>query len=187
MHKKYIALTIIILAIVVINIKVITRPKPVKITLPSPKPTQAIYCKKQDLQASIMLSPGAGNIYGTLKLTNTGSEACEIAGSNPINIQYDADRNKNIQISYVGQTQSDTFNLPPHQSLYSQVHYPNGPQCSTTTNPVIVSFSYAISSRESIEFKNEDLINPVVVQSCKLATEMTQIQIWNLSNDPITQ
>lgn len=141
------------------------------------------YCSSSNLQAFLNLSPAAGNIYGTFTLKNISNQSCSISGGNFIEVSY-PNSIKNISVTHVGQTQSQPFTLSPNQTLYSQVHHPNGPQCQGPTQQVNVSFSYKISPTNSITFNTEGN-TPAIVQDCQ-GPEVTQIQIWQMSTQPIT-
>jgi len=143
------------------------------------------FCTPRDLQGSISLSPGAGNIYGTFTLTNMSSRPCKVLGGEFIDVHYNPTIT-NISITHVGQTQPAPFVLAPHQTIYSQVHYPNGPQCSSVTKPVPVSFTYAIDAQKEVTFKDANGKAEQQVQACKSPNEITQIQIWNMATQPIT-
>lgn len=142
------------------------------------------YCSANDLAASLDLSPGAGNIFGTFTLKNISSQICSVLGGNFIDVSYDSSI-KNISVSHQGQTQPQPFTLSSNQVLYSQVHYPNGPQCQGPTKAVNVSFSYKISPTQTVTFKNSGN-TASVVQACQSDKAMTKIQIWQLSDKPIT-
>ncbi len=145
------------------------------------------YCTPQNLDASLTLSHGAGNVYGTFTLKNLSQQTCQILGEEFINVAYDTNTVKNITITHTGQTQSQNFILSPGQTLYSQVHYPNGPQCqSVGINTTGVVFTYKISPTDTVSFKNENGNIMQQVQTCKSPTDMTEIQIWNMSTSPIT-
>lgn len=166
-------------------------------TLTAPSPTLASsaiaptssqnFCKPQDLQAMIELSPGAGNVYGTFTLKNISKISCEVLGGEFITAAYDTAAVKNITLSRMGQTQPQPFVVGPGESLYSQVHYPNGPQCqSVGSNPTFVKFTYQIASDTLVTFANASGSIQQAVQTCKSPTDMTEIQIWQMATKPIT-
>lgn len=198
-HKTWwtiLAITIFILAIVFI-FKLHNRTYAPSPKVPMIKPNtqvtknQAItssgnsFCTPRDLQGTISLSPGAGNIYGTFTLTNISSHQCKVSGGEFIEVRYNPSIT-NISVIHVGQTQAMPFILAPNQSIYSQVHYPNGPQCSSAAKPVSVSFTYAIDAQKELTFKDANGKAEQQVQACKSPNDMTQIQIWNMATQPIT-
>lgn len=151
------------------------------------QPSSGVYCSPEDIQAVLTLSPGAGNVYGTFTIKNFTKVSCLIQGGQFITPDYDSQSVKNISVSYIGHTQPVPFVLPPGQSLYSQVHYPNGPQCqSIGFNQTPVSFSYKISSTDTVLFKTGEGKTQLVIQTCKTNSAITEIKIWNLSSQPIT-
>ena len=163
-------------------------PKPI----PSPKPTvtQAItptiaptialsnYCTSEDLTAQVSLSPAAGNIYGTLTLTNTSAQSCIIDGSNFIQPTSDA---QNITISSQGTPGDAAITLAPKQAVYSEVHFPNGPQCNGPTQTDHIVFAYKISPQQSVTFvdQNGGAQQPITV--CAAADQKTEVQVWSIS------
>lgn len=152
----------------------------------SPAPV-ASYCTPQNLQASVNLSPGAGNIYGTFTLKNISHQTCQVLGGNFISVVYDTNTVKNITVTHIGQTQSLPFTLSPNQELYSQVHYPNGPQCNSIgINVTNITFTYKVSPTDTVTFKNQNGNVEQGVQTCKSLTDRTEIQIWNMANQPIS-
>lgn len=154
----------------------------------SPSPTTSVgYCSPQDLDAAVHFSPGAGNVYGTFTLKNMSPHTCYLLGGSFISAHYDTSTVKNITITHVGQTQPAPFILSPNQTLYSQVHYPNGPQCqSVGLNNTAVLFTYQISSTDTVTFKNENGSTQQQIHTCTSPTDQTEIQIWNMSTSPIT-
>jgi hypothetical protein len=156
-------------------------------TSPTTSTSQA--CKSENLKGSISTEGAAGNIYGTLSLKNTSSISCTIAGSETINAKFDSSV-KNLKVQEVkteGNELADTFSLKPGQTVYSQIHYPNGPQCSngiTTTN---VTLTYPISPLQNVTFTPLNDPMPLGVTTCKDKSEMTTLQVWALSSKPISQ
>lgn len=145
------------------------------------------FCTSGDLKPSITLGAGAGNIYGTITLKNTSAKQCQIVGGEFISATYDTNAVKNITVSHIGQTQAQPFVIAPNETIYSQVHYPNGPQCqSIGLTQTKVTFTYKISPTETVAFKNQNGDTQQVVQTCTSPTDMTKIDIWNMSTTPIT-
>ncbi|CAN5228404.1 hypothetical protein BH09PAT2_BH09PAT2_06860 [soil metagenome] len=145
------------------------------------------YCIPQNLQALLVLDPGAGNSYGTLTLKNISNDTCQIQGGEYISANYDSNIIKNIKVSHTGQNQSTSFLLFPNQMIYSQVHYPNGPQCqSIGLNDVQITFSYQISPNNKVIFKDEHDIAGQMLHICKSPSDMTEIKIWNMATKPIS-
>lgn len=153
----------------------------------SPSPLAKLsFCSPKNLEAVVSLSAGAGNIYATVTIKNISKNPCQILGNQSIAAQYDIQTVKNITVVYVGKQQRDLFTLTPQQSIYSQIHYPNGPQCqSIGLNSTNVTFTYKISPDDTITFKNQDGKTAQIVQTCKDPTDMTEIEIWNIASEPI--
>jgi hypothetical protein len=141
------------------------------------------YCHSSDLEAILTLDHAAGNVYGTFTLKNISSKHCQVLGSKFIDAQYTS---SNTKVIHEGQVQAQAFDLVPNQTIYSQVHYPNGPQCGSETVPLPVIFTYMISPTETIVFRNQTGQAEQLVQSCKLPNDITEIQLWNMSSKPIS-
>ena len=151
-------------------------------TSPSPtsEPTTSEnFCNKTDLQALVSFEGAAGNIYGTLTIKNISSTACNIIGNNKIET---ITAPKNISFTYEG-IATTMFTLKPNQTVYGQVHFPNGPQCSGDIITSPISFSYAISNSETITFTTTGPGNAMIT-TCTAADEPTEIDLWNLSTTP---
>ncbi len=110
--------------------------------------------------------------------------ACKITGNDFVKATSDA---KNISIKPQGQPGPATLSLNPNQTVYSQVRYPNGPQCSSQTLQATITFSYDISQNDAIVFRsqNEDPKQNIVV--CTSPSEITEVQVWSISDKPLTQ
>ncbi|CAN5337193.1 hypothetical protein BH10PAT1_BH10PAT1_0700 [soil metagenome] len=131
------------------------------------------YCTSDQLSANITSEGAAGSIYGTLTLTNNSATACNVALGNSVNAVFLAN---NISINYEATDAKEDFLLNPAAEVYSQVHFPNGPQCQSGITEQDVSFQYQTK-----------LIGSLKIQACKSQDEPTVIDIWPLSKTPITQ
>ncbi|HZE87149.1 MAG TPA: hypothetical protein VE090_02975, partial [Methylomirabilota bacterium] len=151
-----------------------------------PSPTGATYCTPQNLQTLLTLSPAAGNIYGTFTIKNISQQTCQIIGNNDITPKYNTQTVTNINISRLGISAPQIFQLSSGQTVYSQVHYPNGPQCSTGIQTTPVTFSHQLSPQNTITFANQNGTTAENVTTCKAQADITTMQIWNLSSQPIT-
>ena len=160
---------------------------PTSVPQPNETNTNSSNCLASDFQASVSLDPGAGNIYGTLTIKNISNKVCQVIGSNLVTPIYDTQTYKNISVLHQGKMEKDIFVLNPGQLLYSQLHYPNGPQCSDETKIAKVQFTYAISDNIKITFVDSQGNKDQSVQVCKSLTEITDIKVWNISSAPITQ
>ncbi len=165
------------------------KPSPIQTITSSPKPSATpsteskIYCLPVDLEAKISLDPGAGNVYGSLTIKNISKSTCRINGMDFI---LPTSSVKNITISKQGKSVASFFLLKPGETLYSQVHFPNGPQCSTETVATPVVFTYKISTAQSIQFSDDSGSKEQTVNSCKKESEKTEVQVWPLMHQPIT-
>ena len=129
------------------------------------------YCTENDLKATIQSEGAAGNIYTILMLENISGKDCTIVLGNTIKAKYTA---TNIATSYQN-NESQNYNLVPNGKVYSQVHYPNGPQCQSSISPQEVSLSYE-ANNVKINF------DTITVSACS-GNEITTIDIGSLSNN----
>ena len=150
----------------------------------SPTSNQPSYCLPTDLGAIVNLEGAAGNIYGTVTITNTSAHACQIIGSNFVQASFVA---KNLSLATQGQPGPATLTLAPQQAVYSQIHYPNGPQCSGQIQNAAVTFSYKISATDSVEIKNQNGDTMQTIGVCSSLSESTTIDGWSISQKPVNQ
>jgi hypothetical protein len=139
-------------------------------------------CQNNQLATSLSAQGAAGNIYDTLVLTNKGKTACTVVLGNTITAQFSAN---NMTVHYVENVSSQNFVLAPATTAYSQIHYPNGPQCQSGIKPQPISFLYK-TDQTSVVFASDAQTGKMVVQACVSPTEKTTIDIWPLSKQPIT-
>jgi len=186
---KKIILTIILIAIMgftVANYYLISHfSNPHAALSPSATPTspQTAFCQSNQLSGKIDAQGAAGNIYATLTLTNTGKTSCEIVLGNTITVLFNA---RNIITHYEQNIQEENFILAPGAKVYSQVHYPNGPQCQSTIIQQPIAFFYK-TDQASLAFKPTEPTGKLIVQACSSQSEKTMIDIWPISKTPITQ
>jgi hypothetical protein len=140
----------------------------------TPSPIANTDCTNDQLSASASYEPAAGNIYGTLTITNTSNTDCTVTLGDTIKANYTA---SNISINYESNPPTLSQNLHPGDKVYSQVHYPNGPQCQSEILPKPVIFSYEMNNIK-VDFDSTS------VSACA-GSENTQIDIWPLSIKPI--
>ncbi len=145
------------------------------------------YCRPIQLQATITLIPGAGNIYGKFKIKNISSTSCAILTTKFIQVVYDTQKVTSVVVTDEGTNPASPLTIAAGQTIYSQVHYPNGPQCSGAPVLTPVKFKLPVSPGNSITFANTENNSTIQqVQTCKSANEVTNIEIWHLSTPPIT-
>lgn len=158
---------------------------------PSPTPTGSLsatpstsattFCQASQLDGLVTLNPGAGNVYGTISLTNTSTTSCEVPGNQFAKLLFDKTTVKNLAAVYQGFTSTSPFVLAPNDSVYATIHYPNGPQCQSGVTPINVSMTYTISPGNSINIKSSPNNIPFSIQTCTSESELTQVQISSFS------
>lgn len=137
-------------------------------------PSAVSYCTDNDLSASASFEAAAGNIYGTLTITNISNNDCVITLGNSIKAKYTAN---NITVAYKSSDPNTMYTLASHAKVYSQVHYPNGPQCQSAILPQPVTLSYEVNNVK-VNFESFN------VSAC-VGSENTQIDIWPISINPL--
>ncbi len=144
--------------------------------------TQTAYCPPNSLISTIQFDGAAGSIYGNLTIKNISSVSCQIEGSNFVDITYQVN---NISVNHQGEVGPSIITLEPNQTIYSQVRYQNGPQCSSPIKQTPVKFTYTISPNSFVTFENENEQTTQEITTCTNSTEMTQVTTWGLSTQPI--
>jgi hypothetical protein len=158
---------------------------PTATSAPSVSPTSSMttLCQASQLTGTLTLSPGAGNVYGTITLTNTSQKACAIPGDQFDKLLYDKTTVKNLAVVYQGMTSTSPFILSPHDAVYATIHYPNGPQCSSQTVPINVSMTYTISPGNSINITSSPNTIPFTIQTCQSESELTTVEVSSFSTN----
>ena len=197
--KALIAVLIILLAVLVIIILafllVYQKNRVLETTNPTPAPPQNItaaptttnktqYCNASDLDAAGVFQGAAGNIYATLSLKNVSKRECQISGDKFLNISYSA---KNLTVKEQDKSGQNTIPLLPGQAVYSQIHYPNGPQCQGPVKMVDITVGYEITPGSTVTFKNQNGVTQQPVASCESISQMTQIDVWSIYNHPVNE
>lgn len=142
------------------------------------------FCSPNQLLTQTQSQGAAGTMYVNVTIKNVSSSTCQIIGNNFLETHFDSTI-QNITISHPKQPTMGIFTLTPNKTLYSLLTYPNGPQCSSAPKQQTMTLSYAISSTNSITFKNSDGPS-LYIQDCTSPTEITGINIQPLSDTPIT-
>lgn len=142
-------------------------------------------CNPEQLRVTMQLEPAAGNIYGSITLTNTSQKACDIVIGQKIQANVPPTI-KNLTIAYLGSEDKETVTLTPGQSIYSQLHYPNGPQCSSgiVSTPVILTYPLANNQTLTLTDKNN---SQVKVATCQNPVDMTTLDLWYFSTKPLVR
>lgn len=146
--------------------------------------TQTTFCQANQLTAKLTSQGAAGSIYDALEITNMGTKSCELEIGNIVRAMFD-DKYivpKNIVIHYVQTIPAYSFTLVPGAKVYSQIHYPNGPQCQSGIEPIQISF---VVDQSDIIFKPGAQSKNLMIQACKSDAEKTTVDIWPLSKNPI--
>ena len=187
-QKILIPLALVFLVVVGIIVYVYKTPMSQLAVTPLLTPTPEITaspttpgCSKDQLTGILTSQGAAGSIYVDVKITNISTVACNVNLGNSIVAQISAN---NITTKYqTPAAGSEEFNLAPNASLYSRLHFPNGPQCSGSVNPQSVSFVYDPKGI-ALQLKTSDNKNYLIVQACQ-GNENTQIDIWPVLSSPI--
>lgn len=148
-----------------------------------PSTSQISYCKENNISSTITTHGAAGNIYGSLVIQNTSASSCKIQGNQFIKVIFSA---TNIDVVPQGKTGPQSITLSPHQKAYSQIHYPNGPQCNGPIRQVSATYKYAISPTDSVIFTSGEN-TPTSITSCVSINQTTQLYVWSIYLQPNIQ
>lgn len=166
-----------------INIPSTNQPSPT-VTAITPSDTQTSFCTPSQLQAAAQPDVAAGNVYVTLTIQNTSQTTCQIIGNNSLSVGY-PNSVTNFQIAHMGQASTPVFTLQPNQTIYSLIHFPNGPQCSSEATGVDAMVSYDISQSDSVSFVPTS--GPTIsIPSCGNPSEITTIDLYPFSTSQVT-
>lgn len=153
-------------------------------TQPSPSSSASAYCMPSQLQASMESGAAAGNIYVTLTIKNTSKTSCQVIGNNPVKVDYPLSVT-NFKTVVKRQPTTAVFTLAPNQTIYSLIHFPNGPQCSSRATDVDTGVSYAISANDAVSFK-PTTGTTLQIPSCGSASDITTIDLYPFSTQQVT-
>ncbi len=142
-------------------------------------------CQQQQLQGTVSFSPGAGNVYGAIELKNISDTTCIISAKSGIIVSYPQSIT-NISLQQVGETSNHEFTLAPGSSIYSQIHYPNGPQCGSGIRSSTITIQYPLTADTSVTFTDSRGGKTVDISVCEDPSENTEIRIWRFSDQSIT-
>ena len=192
--KKIIIFITLFFALALISVGYVLRTPSIP-SVPNPTPTSTPitamptenplgFCTSSDLESTIVLDAAAGNIFGTISIKNISQNNCKIEGDNFIKPTFTA---KSITVSTQGSAGPQSIILTPNQTVYSQVHFPNGPQCQSGISQINISFSYQVSSTDSVIFKNQNGSTQQAMVVCSLSTDLTDVQVWSIWAKPLNQ
>jgi hypothetical protein len=152
-------------------------------TRSTPTAPQSSSCKSDQLEAKLTSDGAAGNMYVTLTIKNTSQTPCNVIGNNQIQVMY-PNSVTNLKTDLKKPPTKDIFTMSPNQTIYSLIHFPNGPQCSSEATEVNAGVSYKISETDTLSFKpfTGDTIN---IPSCGKETEITAIDLYSFSDKEV--
>lgn len=154
-------------------------------------PTQTVkntpsnsFCTPSQLEALLDPEVAAGNLYAQITIKNISDTTCEIVGNNMLDVEYPMSVT-NFRTDSKGQPTTKTFILTPNQAIYSLLHFPNGPQCSSQATQVDAMVSYKISPNNSVSFK--PTMGPTLsIPSCGEESDITLIDLYPFSENQVT-
>lgn len=163
-------------------------PQPAVTTVVTATPTatasSSAFCLPTQLQAVIDPEVAAGNLYGQITIKNTSQTTCQIVGNNTLEVGYPLSV-KNFQTATKGQATTPVFTLEPGQTIYSLLHFANGPQCSSMATQVNSMVSYDISTTASVTF-TPTIGSTLSIPSCGNQSEITTIDLYPFSSQQVT-
>lgn len=145
--------------------------------------TKIVACDPKQLKAEMTTEVAAGNAYTKITIQNISDKDCNIVGDNKLEVQY-PNSVKNFKTQLKRQPTEKIFTLARAQTIYSLIHYPNGPQCSSEATDVNAMVSYKISDLDTVTFKptQGDTLN---IPSCGKETDITMIDLYSFSNSEV--
>lgn len=152
-------------------------------TATTPTETAATFCDPSDLSATMTPEGAAGNIYVTLTLKNTSQKSCQVVGNKFPEVGYPVSVT-NFKTVEKRQATTPAFTLERNQTIYSLIHYPNGPQCSGPTTEVDAMVSYKISEKDTVSFK-PTRGTTLSIPSCNNNAEVTTIDLYPFSSEEV--
>lgn len=152
----------------------------IKPSTPSTSTFQITYCTPTQLDAILNTNVAAGQAYTTLTIKNISAKACDVIGNNQPQVMYPTSVN-NFQTQLKSQPIAKVFTLAPGQTIYSLIHFPNGPQCSSEAVDVNAGVSYVISANDTVSFKpiTGDTLD---IPSCGKKEDITMIDLYSFSD-----
>lgn len=120
----------------------------------------------------------------TLTLKNVSTISCQVTGNNIVKVDYPISVT-NFKAVTKRQPTTPVFVLTPNQTIYSLIHFPNGPQCSSQATGVNTGVSYQISPKDTISFK-PTTGTTLEIPSCASSSELTTIDVYPFSSQQVT-
>jgi hypothetical protein len=148
----------------------------------APSPDQSKLCKKEQLSTQVSSQGAAGNIYAKIEIANIGKSSCVVALGDTITVQLYA---QNVTLHYQQTVPTDYLTLNPSEKVYSQIHYPNGAQCPSGGVQKQVSFLYFVP-QTTYQIDLGAPVEKLSILQCTSQSEITTIDIWPLSKNPVT-
>ncbi len=138
-------------------------------------------CSVQNLSSTLSFQGAAGNMYGTAQIKNLSSKSCYVSGKNFLTIQFSSPTS-NIKLAYKTPESNQTYLLGPQESIYALIHYPNGPQCSSSIKQVSTSFTYQIAQGALLTFHDMSGKQMFLITGCSAQSDITQVDISAFSS-----
>jgi len=158
-----------------ISVPVATQTPTISIT-----PSVTPFCFASNITTSIDSEGTAELTYLKLRIKNNANVTCQIQSDNLIEITVQ-DHPKNMSQVLKTDPEQYVLILAPQSEVYAQVGFPNGKQCTATVSKSM-QVQYRISPDESLSFTSPKAL----IQSCSDEKEVTTIDVWSWSQEPIT-
>lgn len=155
----------------------------------SPTPTISItpdvtpFCFESNIIASVDSEIKAESKYLKLRIKNNAGVSCQIQSDNILEIKvegYPKNVNQEIKVS----PEQYLITLSPQSEAYAQLSVPNGQNCTTSISREL-DIQYQLSQDERVKFKSSQ--QKPSIQVCANEKEITTIDIWSWSQEPIVQ
>jgi hypothetical protein len=141
------------------------------------------YCTYENIKGTVNFEGAAGNVYGTLIMTNTSDSTCLVKGDGFATINFSTEEAKNIKVINGKPSGEKEYSLDPGETLKAQIHYANGPQCSSLPRQVNISIEYTLSPLSSVTFSNRDGRNDFSIPACENPKEITYVDVTAFSKE----
>lgn len=150
----------------------------------TPTSTASAFCTPSQITATMNTEVAAGNAYVQLTIKNTSQNECQVVGNNMPEVGYPVSV-ENFQTVTKRPATTPIFTLAPDQTIYSLIHYPNGPQCSSMATGVDAMVSYAVSEDDTVTFQ-PTRGTTLSIPSCGDDSDITTIDLYAFSTEEVT-
>ncbi len=187
MKRNFILLFIFLAIVLVLAVSTNKRntQSPPILNSPSAAASDAIsYCTPDQLESTVSTEGAAGSIYATLTMKNLSTKICQVYGNKIVAVSF-AKSDSNVKVTPDSLSPHQFITLQPGDTIYSQIKYPNGPQCSRGVVQNVFTITYPISESDVVNFVSQDG-NALLMQVCT-NSDITDVLVWPFMGSPVTK